>query len=174
MEAVLDLPPTKTPIKRLPIERLAAVECVRLHNISWETYRQLVEDQMGKPSVRLTYDTGDLEITVVSYKHENYSFTLNAIVSTVSDWLEIDFVAAGSTTFRGEKKQKGFEGDGSFYFRNAQVIRGKSAIDLSFDPSPELIIEVDITHGSLSKFPILYPKVKGLRKKGSNKSLIKM
>ena len=93
--------------------------------------------------------------TVVSYRHENYSFTLSAIVSTVSDWLEIDFVAAGSTTFRGEKKKKGFEGDGSFYFKNAQAIRGKGEIDLSFDPSPELIIEVDITHGSLSKFPIL-------------------
>jgi Uma2 family endonuclease len=110
---------------------------------------------MGKRSLRLTYDDGDLEIMVVSYKHENYSFTLGEIVSTISDWLELDFVAAGSTTFRGEKKKKGFEGDGSFYFKNAQVIRGKSEIDLNIDPPPELIIEVDITHGSLSKFPIL-------------------
>ena len=47
MEAVLDLPPTKTPIKRLPIEKLAAVECVRLHNISWETYRQLYPKVKG-------------------------------------------------------------------------------------------------------------------------------
>ncbi len=126
-----------------------------MQDVSWETYRQIVEDQMGKRSLRLTYDDGDLEIMVVSYKHENYSFTLGEIVSTISDGLELDFVAAGSTTFRGEKKKKGFEGDGSFYFKNAQVIRGKSEIDLNIDPSPELVIEVDITHGSLSKFSIL-------------------
>ena len=155
MEAVLDLPQTKTQTKRLPFEKLSAVECVRLHNISWETYQQLVEDQMGKRSVRLTYDSGDLEIMVVSYKHGNYSSYLELIVAAIADLFEIDFVPAGTTTFRGEKKKKGFEGDGSFYFKNAQIIRGKSEIDLSFDPPPELVIEVDIKHGSLSKFPIL-------------------
>ena len=155
MELVLDFPQVEPRMKQPSVEKERTVERVYLQNVSWETYRQLVEDQMGKRSLRLTYDDGDLEIMVVSYKHENYSFTLGEIVSTISDWLELDFVAAGSTTFRGEKKKKGFEGDGSFYFKNAQVIRGKSEIDLNIDPPPELIIEVDITHGSLSKFPIL-------------------
>ncbi|MBA4122820.1 MAG: Uma2 family endonuclease [Acidobacteria bacterium] len=155
MELVLDFPKVEPRIKQPPVEKERTVERVYLQDVSWETYRQIVEDQMGKRSLRLTYDDGDLEIMVVSYKHENYSFTLGEIVSTISDWLELDFVAAGSTTFRGEKKKKGFEGDGSFYFKNAQVIRGKSEIDLNIDPSPELVIEVDITHGSLSKFSIL-------------------
>ncbi len=155
MELVLDFPKVEPRIKQPSVEKERTVERVYLQDVSWETYRQIVEDQMGKRSLRLTYDDGDLEIMVVSYKHENYSFTLGEIVSTISDWLELDFVAAGSTTFRGEKKKKGFEGDGSFYFKNAQVIRGKSEIDLNIDPSPELVIEVDITHGSLSKFSIL-------------------
>jgi Uma2 family endonuclease len=155
MELVLDFPKVEPRIKQPSVEKERTVERVYLQDVSWETYRQIVEDQMGKRSLRLTYDDGDLEIMVVSYKHENYSFTLGEIVSTISDGLELDFVAAGSTTFRGEKKKKGFEGDGSFYFKNAQVIRGKSEIDLNIDPSPELVIEVDITHGSLSKFSIL-------------------
>ena len=155
MEAVLDLPQIKPSTQRPPIEKESAVECVQLHNISWETYQQLVEEQMGKRNVRLTYDNGDLEIMVVSYKHGNYSSYLELTVAAIADLFEIDFVPAGTTTFRGEKKKKGFEGDGSFYFKKAEIIRGKDEIDLSFDPPPELIIEVDITHGSLSKFPIL-------------------
>jgi Uma2 family endonuclease len=33
-------------------------------------------------------------------------------------------------------------------------ISGKSAIDLTVDPPPDLVIEVDVTSGSLDKFPI--------------------
>lgn len=53
-----------------------------------------------------------------------------------------------------EKKKKGFEGDASFYFKNAELVRTKDEIDLNTDPAPELVVEVDITHGSLQKFPI--------------------
>ncbi len=155
MEAVLELPQVKPPTRRPLIEKQSAVERVQLQNVSWETYQQLVADQTGKRNVRITYGDGDLEIMVVSYKHGNYSSYLELIVAAIADFYEIDFVPAGQTTFRGEKKKKGFEGDGSFYFKNADIVRGKDEIDLSIDPPPELIIEVDITHGSLSKFPIL-------------------
>lgn len=155
MEAVLDLPKTKPHTLKSSVGREPTIERVYLPDVSWETYQQLVKDLMGKRNIRLTYNGEDLEIMVVSYKHDAYSFTLGEIVSTVGDWLEIDFVGAGSTTFRAEKKRKGFEGDQSFYFKDAEIVRRKSEIDLSFDPPPELIIEVDITHGSLPKFPIL-------------------
>ena len=155
MEAVLDLPKMKPQTARPPVEKEPTVERVCLPDTSWKTYQQLVEDLMGKRNIRLTYDGEDLEIMVVSYKHDSYSYLLGEIVSTIGDWLELDFVGAGSTTFRAEKKQKGFEGDQSFYLKNAEVVRGKDEIDLSVDPSPELVIEVDITHGSLVKFPIL-------------------
>ncbi len=155
MEAVLDLPKTKPQTVKPAVKKETAVERVYLPDVSWETYQQLVEDLMGKRDIRLTYDGEDLEIMVVSYKHGNYSRYLELTIVEVADLYEIDFVPAGDTTFRLEKKQKGFEGDGSFYFRNADIVRGKDEIDLSVDPPPELVVEVDITHGSLSKFPIL-------------------
>ncbi len=155
MELVLDFPKVETQIERPSVEKEPTVERVYLQDVSWETYQQLVEDQMGKRDLRLTYDDGDLEIMVVSYKHGNCSSYLELIVAAIADFYEIDFVPAGATTFRREKKKKGFEGDASFYFKNAETVRGKDEIDLSIDPPPELVIEVDITHGSLSKFPIL-------------------
>lgn len=154
MQSVLESPKVKAQNKQFSAAKEQTVERVYLQDVSWETYRQLVEDQMGKRGLRLTYDDGDLEIMVVSYKHGNYSSYLELIVAAVADIYEIDFVPAGATTFRGEKKKKGFEGDASFYFKNADAVRAKSEIDLSIDPPPELVVEVDITHGSLSKFPI--------------------
>ncbi len=79
---------------------------------------------------------------------------LSELVVEIARILEVDYEGAASTTFRKEKKKKGFEGDATFYFKNVAVIRGKSDINLSIDPPPELVIEVDITHGSLPKFPI--------------------
>lgn len=155
MNAVLELPKTSLGVKEGSFVREEIVERVYLSDVSWETYHRLVEDQMGKRDLHLTYNSGDLEIMVVSYKHGNYSSYLELIVAAIADMFEIDFVPAGSTTFKREKKQKGFEGDGSFYFKNAELVRAKNEIDLNVDPSPELVLEIDITHDSLSKFPIL-------------------
>ena len=49
---------------------------------------------------------------------------------------------------------KGAEPDGSFYVQNADAIIGKRRIDLSVDPPPDVVVEIDITSESLSKFPI--------------------
>ncbi|MCY7375972.1 MAG: Uma2 family endonuclease [Pyrinomonadaceae bacterium] len=154
MEAVLDLPKTKSQTVRPLAEKEPTVERVYLQDVNWKTYQQLVENQMGKRDLRLTYDDGDLEIMVVSYKQGSYSSYLELIIAAIADFYEIDFVPAGATTFRREKKQKGFEGDATFYFKNADIVRAKKEIDLNIDPPPELVVEVDITHGSLPKFPI--------------------
>jgi len=49
---------------------------------------------------------------------------------------------------------RGFEPDTCFYARNAERIRGKEEIDLTVDPPPDLVIEIDITSPSLNKLPI--------------------
>ena len=49
---------------------------------------------------------------------------------------------------------RGFEPDSCFYIQHEADISGKSAIDLTADPPPDLVIEVEITSGSLAKFPI--------------------
>lgn len=143
MEAVLDIKKIN-----LPCEKII------LHGISWQTYENLLADNADNPNVRLFYDDGNLEIMTESYKHGKYSRAIESIIMAIADELEIDFLAAGGTTFKKSKNQKGFEGDGSFYFKNAEIVRGKDEIDLNFDASPELVIEVDITNPSLPKFPI--------------------
>jgi Uma2 family endonuclease len=76
------------------------------------------------------------------------------IFSAIADELEIDFIPAGSTTFDREDLEQGFEPDSCFYIQNANRMRGQTKIDLHTDPPPDLVIEIDITHPSLNKFPI--------------------
>lgn len=127
---------------------------VILDNISWETYQRLMEErgESGKP--RYAYDRGRLEILVTSYEHENLKHIIATLVELLAGELEMDIEAAASTTFQREDLAQGFEPDASFYLQHAARIRGQKQIDLETDPAPELVIEIDITHPSLTKFPI--------------------
>ncbi len=149
MSAVLEKIPTKqTKVSTNVVER------VILHGISWETYERILDEHNEVSNRHFSYNEGDLEIMVLGYEHETLKARLSELVTEIARILEIDYENAASTTFRRESKKKGFEGDATFYFKNAETIRRKTKIDLSKDPPPELVIEIDITHGSLSKFPI--------------------
>lgn len=155
MESVLNIPETtEARIKKRIQPETDVVERVILRDISWETYERILAEHENITNPRFAYCDGDLEIMVLGYQHERFKAELSELLVEISRILEIDYQDAASTTFRKEKKEKGFEGDGSFYFKYAEAIRAKSEIDLLKDPPPELVIEIDITHGSLPKFPI--------------------
>ncbi len=60
----------------------------------------------------------------------------------------------GSTTLKREYPERGFEPDACFYVQNEEHIRGKPRIDLNVDPTPDLVIEVDIASPSVNKLSI--------------------
>ncbi len=84
-------------------------------------------------------------------QHEEFNRILALLVDTASDELGLDVQSLGSTTFRREDLDRGFEPDSCFYFAEAERVRRKKTVDLSVDPPPELVIEVDITSSSLPK-----------------------
>lgn len=127
---------------------------VILHGISWETYELLLSDFQDSHAAHFTYDRGVLEIMVLSFKHETVNRTLANIVSVIAEEMQIDIVSAGSTTFKRADLARGFEPDSCFYIQNEDQMSGKAEIDLSIDPPPDLVIEIDITNPSLNKFPI--------------------
>ena len=127
---------------------------VLLTGVSWNTYARLLTDLENQSAPRLTYDRGLLEITSPSAKHERYNRAVALLVEVLAEELNIDVDNLGSTTFRREDIERGFEPDSCFYIQNADKVRGKARIDLATDPSPDLVIEIDITSGSLDKFPI--------------------
>jgi Uma2 family endonuclease len=135
-----------------PLE--TATQKVILHNISWKTYERLLAEHPESNTTRFAYDRGTLEIMILSPRHEKLKDRLMTLVGVLAEALQLDIEGVGSTTFRREDLARGFEPDASYYLTHAALIRPKDEIDLSIDPPPELVIEVDITHPSLEKFPI--------------------
>jgi Uma2 family endonuclease len=128
---------------------------VVLRNVSWRTYECLLEDYENQSGPRFTYDRGILEIMSPLFSHEKANRSLQVIVDTICEEWGIDIVSAGSTTFKREDIDRGFEPDSSFYIQNAEVVADRDEIDLlGGDPPPDLVIEVDLTSSSIPKFPI--------------------
>jgi Uma2 family endonuclease len=131
---------------------------VVLQGVKWETYEHLLADLENSSAPRLNYDRGTLEIMSPLPEHERYNRTIALLIELLAEEMGIDIENLGSATFRREDLEKGFEADSCFYIKNAESVSGKMRIDLSVDPPPDLIVEVDITSGSLDKFPI-YVKI---------------
>ncbi len=127
---------------------------IALYDVSWETYERLVSDMSDRSSPRLTYDRGRLEIMSPTEEHEELNRSLAAVVEAVAEELEIDIRSLGSTTFRRQDLERGFEADSCFYVQSLSKLESTRKVDLELDPPPDLVIEIDISHSSMEKLAL--------------------
>lgn len=134
-------------------EELAGSHLV-LHDISWETYEQLLEIFAERSTPRMTYYQGTLELMVPLPEHERYSWTLGRLIVALSEEIGIEIIGLKSSTWRSEPKKAGNEADECFYIQNEALMRGKLTIDLKNDPPPDLAVEMDLTSSSINKMAV--------------------
>ena len=127
---------------------------VVLSQVSWETYERLLDEHLECSAPRFTYDQGVLEIISPSAEHEWYNQLVSDLVKLLARELRIELLSLGSTTFKRASAKQGFEPDSCFYVTHIREVRGKVRVDMAVDPPPDLVVEVVVTHPSLSKFPI--------------------
>ncbi len=125
-----------------------------LQGVSWNFYERLLKDYQSSNALHFAYNDGILEVEVPLGKHEVPKTVLTDLISVICLEKDINIKNFGSTTFRKRAKAKGVEPDACFYIKNEAKVRGLLDLDLSKNPPPDLVIEVDITSPSLNKLPI--------------------
>jgi Uma2 family endonuclease len=125
-----------------------------LKNVSWQLYEHLLETHRDRSTPRFIYNQGELEIVSPSAKHEQLKDLIVLVVNALAEAREMDVVGLGSTTFSREDLERGFEPDGCFYLTNIERVKGKAEIDLTSDPPPDIVVEIDVTSPSIKKLPI--------------------
>lgn len=124
-----------------------------LRNIRWETFIELTEQREG-PVPRMTYDRGALELMSPRRQHEELSSFIGRLIETFTEVHNVDIRSVASTTFERADLSRAFEADESYYIANAEAIRRKPEVDLSIDPPPDLVIEVELTSSAIEKMPL--------------------
>ncbi len=139
---------TRAPAVNTPVQQIV------LDHVSWETYESLLADYVDSSVPHFTYDRGKLEIVSPSIPHETDSQTLGLLIELVAAEWETNIRNVGSATFKRKDLQRGFEADMTFYIHHEGQVRDKQRIDLSVDPPPDLLIEIEVTNSAIAKLPI--------------------
>lgn len=129
-------------------------QSVLLQKISWSKFEQIISELGEHRASRVAYDQGMLEIMVPLPEHEYFKDAIGDLVKDLAEELAIEYECFGSTTWRRQGLMGGAEPDNCFYIQNLPAIRGRLDIDLSSDPPPDLVLEIDITSKSLDRLPI--------------------
>ncbi|UKO97928.1 Uma2 family endonuclease [Nostoc sp. UHCC 0870] len=127
-------------------------EIIHLTGISWQTYERLLEE-LSDRRLRLTYNRGNLEIMSPSPEHERFKKVAGRFVEIIAEELDISIEPLGSTTLK-RPELGGAELDECFYIRNIALVRGKKRLDLTQDPAPDLVVEIDVTSSSDSRLRV--------------------
>ena len=77
-----------------------------------------------------------------------------SVVEATTEELGLEIYSLGSTTWSREDLKRGLEPDECYYIQSEARVRGKTRIDLTIDPPPDLAIEIDITSPSLDRLSI--------------------
>src|SRR5215203_1437045 len=134
--------------------RLVPDKRVVLPCVSWETYERLLADDEERRVPRMTYDQGVLELVTPSKPHEVDAATITRIVDIVAAVLGIPIQSTASTTFRRQDLERAFEADASFYIQNEPRVRNRREVDLTVDPPPDVVLEMEMSRSALDKLPL--------------------
>jgi Uma2 family endonuclease len=141
-------------------EILAAAEHLRngarliVPHVTWDEYERLLENLPEAPHLRLSYDCGRLEIVSTSPEHEAIVRLVEDLVLIYCLVFQLKLYKFGETTWKRRAKEKGAESDACYYIKDTERIARKKSFDLETDPPPDIIVEIDITNDSSSKFSI--------------------
>lgn len=116
-----------------------------LHDVSWQEFEAILDELGEHRAARIAYANSIVEIMTPLPEHEAAKEIIGDLVKALLEELDIEFCSLGSTTFKNQETLKGIEPDQCFYIQHEAIVRGKTRIDLTRDPPPDLALEIDIT-----------------------------
>ena len=120
-------------------------EKIHLRDVDWAEFEAIVAELGDKRASRVAYFDRILELRMPLPKHEKAKVLIGDMVKILLEELDIDAECFGSTTFKHKDLGVGVEPDDCFYIQNAERMIGVERLDLTIDPPPDLVIEVDVT-----------------------------
>jgi Uma2 family endonuclease len=141
------------------VQQLRPDQHLAVTEVTWEDYEQLLDwRDKGRRPVRITFDSGSMELVTHGNLHERYKSILGRVVSALCEELSVPMVLGGNCTIRREDLDRGFEPDDWFYLGSTATrmieVTATRSLDFRSDPPPDLAIEIEITRGLLARLPL--------------------
>lgn len=126
---------------------------VAMTEVSWQEYVQFLGMFKRRRALSAFLD-GTLELMSPSHSHELYKNAIHDMILGLIVAFDLPYVNMGSATFRSEKGSYGVEPDDCWWIGNAARVAGKTEIDPSGDPPPDIMVEVDLSRDSSMRLAV--------------------
>lgn len=111
---------------------------------SWQDYRTLCDSRGDSSNPRIKYRSGEVLLMSPLPKHGRDANILADVVKALLDRQNSNYEAFTPITME-LPEQGGIEPDYCFYIDNWQAVVGRDRLQWGTDPSPDLVIEIDVT-----------------------------
>lgn len=111
---------------------------------AWEDYRTLCESRGDSSIPRIKYRPEEILLMSPLPKHGRDANILADVVKALLDAGDRNYEAFTPITME-LPEQGGIEPDYCFYIDNWQAVVGRDRLQWNIDPSPDLVIEIDVT-----------------------------
>lgn len=146
MQVTLNIPQAE--LEKL-IASTVTEQRISLYDVSWEQYEIMLHIRGDRPSPRLSYCQGHLELMTTSSEHETNKKLIARLLELYALEKNLDLYSCGSVTLRNAFQSKGLEPDESYCLGSRQDIP-----DLAVVIASRRDIEVIITSGGIDKLAI--------------------
>jgi Uma2 family endonuclease len=159
----IPLPPPAPPKKRprparfnyyKMVSQLPPASTLVLNDVSWQEYEDLLAKVGEAKGMRISFAEGVMQVMTLSIEHEGVAAFIQDLVRLISLRLRVKVLFFGSATMKRAKKDKGSEPDLCFYLQSVPLLQNPARPNFAVDPPPDVVVEIDIHHKSLDKFPI--------------------
>ncbi|HEY6333782.1 MAG TPA: Uma2 family endonuclease [Blastocatellia bacterium] len=145
---------TQTPSRFEALSQMEPGTSLAFTDVSWDECQDVLEQAGEASHLRISFDSGALQVMTLSDEHESYASFLRGMITAIQLRLRTEIRSFGSMTLRNDKVRKGCEPDACFYIQNAHLIRNRLKLDLRTDPPPDIAVEVEIHHDSTNNMGI--------------------
>ena len=135
-------------------EHLPGGATLVVSQVAWDDYERVLEGLAERPRLRVSYDCGRLEIVSPSREHETTERLIEDLVLLYCQTFHVELEKFGHTTWKHPGLEKGVEVDACYCIRDPQRGARRESSGLGPDSPPDIAVEIDVTSGSLKKFPI--------------------
>ena len=127
---------------------------VTIRHASWELYDLLLRD-VGEQKISVTYDQGTMILVSPPNGYlGRIALLIGRLIEFASLERNIPIASFGSTTWKRRDLDKGLEAEESYYLNNEAAVRGRTDMDLTRDPPPDLAVDLDIYHMPVDRLEI--------------------
>jgi Uma2 family endonuclease len=132
------------------LAQLSGEKRMVFRDLDWQAFRQVQQILTERTHARFTYAERVLEITMPLEGHERLARLIELFIRVLVVEMGMKMKTMGSTTLERSDLLKSAEPDNGYYIQNYPFVADHE-VDLSVDPPPDLVVEVDITHTDINK-----------------------